>query len=234
MRLGPQRDRRAEHATEIRRGLTFALVLALAALPSEFARVKEPQPRKLLNPLLASLEFLQGAPGRAEISPQQRREITGSNGERGSAHASKGCGVRTGGDGDVVSSLSWLLFPAAVTAIMSFFLERIAATVEALDYPGRGPPRRQRIGETIASTLRLTGLTLLLNLLALPVYLLVPGINLYFSSFPLTDIFWGGSISRWSRLDGSMPRRPERRATVLVSAYSSGGHDRSTIQPAAC
>jgi uncharacterized protein involved in cysteine biosynthesis len=38
--------------------------------------------------------------------------------------------------------------------------------------------RRQRIGETIASTLRLTGLTLLLNLLALPVYLLVPGINL--------------------------------------------------------
>jgi hypothetical protein len=44
---------------------------------------------------------------------------------------------------------------------------------------GRGPPRRQRIGETIASTLRLTGLTLLLNLLALPVYLLVPGINLF-------------------------------------------------------
>ena len=62
---------------------------------------------------------------------------------------------------------------------MSFFLERIAATVEALDYPGRGPPRRQRIGETIASTLRLTGSTLLLNLLALPVYLLVPGINLF-------------------------------------------------------
>jgi CysZ protein len=110
--------------------------------------------------------------------PSSGREITGSNGERGSAHASKGCGVRTG-DGDVVSSLSWLLFPAAVTAIMSFFLERIAATVEALDYPGRGPPRRQRIGETIASTLRLTGLTLLLNLLALPVYLLVPGINLF-------------------------------------------------------
>jgi CysZ protein len=74
--------------------------------------------------------------------------------------------------------LSWLLFPAVVTAIMSLFLERIAVAVEALDYPGRGPPRRQRIGETIAATLRLTGLTLLLNLLALPVYLLVPGINL--------------------------------------------------------
>jgi CysZ protein len=81
--------------------------------------------------------------------------------------------------GLAVLVLSWLLFPAVVTAIMSFFLERIAATVEALDYPGRGPPRRQRIGETITSTLRLTGLTLLLNLLALPVYLLVPGINLF-------------------------------------------------------
>jgi uncharacterized protein involved in cysteine biosynthesis len=80
--------------------------------------------------------------------------------------------------GLAVLVLSWLLFPAVVTAIMSFFLERIAAAVEALDYPGRGPPRRQRIGETIAATLRLTGLTLLLNLLALPVYLLVPGINL--------------------------------------------------------
>src|SRR4029077_1461958 len=78
----------------------------------------------------------------------------------------------TGGLAVLVSS--WLLFPAVVTAIMSFFLERIAAAVEALDYPGRGPPRRQRIGETIAATLRLTGLTLLLNLLALPVYLLVP------------------------------------------------------------
>jgi CysZ protein len=80
--------------------------------------------------------------------------------------------------GLAVLVLSWLLFPAVVTAIMSFFLERIAATVEALDYPGRGPPRRQRIGETIAATLRLMGLTVLLNILALPVYLLVPGINL--------------------------------------------------------
>jgi CysZ protein len=81
--------------------------------------------------------------------------------------------------GLAVLALSWLLFPAVMTAITSFFLERIAATVEALDYPGRGPPRRQRIGETIAATLRLMGLTLVLNILALPVYLLVPGINLF-------------------------------------------------------
>src|SRR6516165_9650182 len=81
--------------------------------------------------------------------------------------------------GLAVLVLSWLFFPAAVTLIMSFFFERIAAAVEALDYPGCSPPRRQPIGETAAAMLRLTALTLLLNLLALPAYLLLPGINLF-------------------------------------------------------
>jgi CysZ protein len=75
--------------------------------------------------------------------------------------------------------LSWLLFPAVVTLIMGFYLERVAAAVEALDYPGRSPPRRQPVGELVAVTLRLSFLTLVLNLLALPIYLLVPGINLF-------------------------------------------------------
>ena len=81
--------------------------------------------------------------------------------------------------GLAVLGLTWLLFPAAVTLIMSFYLERVAAAVEAVDYPGRGPPRRQSVREIAAITLRLTLVTLLLNLLALPVYLLVPGINLF-------------------------------------------------------
>jgi uncharacterized protein involved in cysteine biosynthesis len=75
--------------------------------------------------------------------------------------------------------LSWLLFPAVVTLIMGFYLEPVAAAVERLDYPWRGPPRRQPLTELIGITVRLTGLTLVLNLLALPVYLLVPGINLF-------------------------------------------------------
>src|SRR5207237_10872940 len=81
--------------------------------------------------------------------------------------------------GLAVVGLSWLLFPAAVTLIMSFCLERVAAAVETADYPGRGPPGRQSVGEVASITLRLSLLTLLLNLLALPVYLLVPGINLF-------------------------------------------------------
>lgn len=81
--------------------------------------------------------------------------------------------------GLAVLGLTWLFFPAAVTLIMSFHLERVAAAVEAVDYPGRGPPRPQPVGEIVSITLRLTLLTLLLNLLVIPVYLLVPGINLF-------------------------------------------------------
>jgi CysZ protein len=75
--------------------------------------------------------------------------------------------------------LSWLLFPAVVTIVMGFFLERIAAAVEARNYPGIGPPRQASMTETIVTTLRLMGLTILLNLLVLPVYLFVPGVNLF-------------------------------------------------------
>lgn len=75
--------------------------------------------------------------------------------------------------------LSWLLFPAVVTLFMGLFLDRIAAAVEDRDYPGRGPARRQPLAEMIQVTLRLMLLSIVLNLLALPVYLLVPGLNVF-------------------------------------------------------
>jgi CysZ protein len=79
--------------------------------------------------------------------------------------------------GLTVLVLSWLLFPAVVTLVISLFLDRVAATVETLDYPGLGPARSQPWGEIMLVTLRLTGATILLNMLALPLYLLIPGIN---------------------------------------------------------
>lgn len=78
-----------------------------------------------------------------------------------------------------VLGLTWLLFPAVSTMVLGLFLDRIAGTVEALDYPQRGPPRHVSIGETIAATARLMSLTILVNLLALPVYVLAPGINFF-------------------------------------------------------
>ncbi len=81
--------------------------------------------------------------------------------------------------GLAVLVLSWLLFPIVVTIVMGFFLERIAAAVEALHYPGSGPARHSSAAEAVATTVRLMAITLLLNLLALPVYILAPGINLF-------------------------------------------------------
>jgi len=78
-----------------------------------------------------------------------------------------------------VLGVTWLLFPAVVTLVTGFFLERVAAAVEARDYPGQPPPRRAPLREILATTLRLMGLTILLNLLALPVYVLAPGINVF-------------------------------------------------------
>jgi uncharacterized protein involved in cysteine biosynthesis len=74
--------------------------------------------------------------------------------------------------------LSWLLFPAFVTMIMGLFLERVAAAVEAVHYPGRGPPRPQSISAAVWGGVRLMMLSLALNLLALPIYLLLPGLNI--------------------------------------------------------
>lgn len=75
--------------------------------------------------------------------------------------------------------LSWLLFPAAATLVMSFFLGRIADAVEAVHYPGRGPARPQPFSELLGITLRLMLVTIVLNLLALPIYIFLPGINLF-------------------------------------------------------
>jgi len=81
--------------------------------------------------------------------------------------------------GLAVLVLSWLLFPAVVTLAMGLFLDGVAAAVEAHHYPSAEPPRHPPVAETMAAMLRLAGLTILVNLLALPLYLLLPGINLF-------------------------------------------------------
>jgi len=75
--------------------------------------------------------------------------------------------------------LSWLLFPAVVTMMAGFFLDRVAAAVEARDYPGLPPAAGMPLFDMLMATLRLMLLTIILNLLALPLYLFLPGINFF-------------------------------------------------------
>jgi CysZ protein len=84
---------------------------------------------------------------------------------------------------DVAGSLAavavaWLLFPAMTMLILGFFLDGIVASVERRRYPGLEPVRRVGALAGLAGGLRLLGLALLLNLLALPLYL-VPPINFF-------------------------------------------------------
>jgi CysZ protein len=109
--------------------------------------------------------------------------------------------------------LTWLLFPAVSTLVFSFFLDRIAADVEALYYPGLGPARRLPVRVTLIATARLMGLTVLLNLLALPVYLLVPLANI-FVFLVLNGYLFGREYFEavaFRRLDPILARAARRR-----------------------
>jgi CysZ protein len=67
--------------------------------------------------------------------------------------------------------LVWFLFPVAVTAVASLFLDEVAEAVELRHYPGRPPAREQRFLVMLAGTLRFAVVALLLNLLLVPLYL---------------------------------------------------------------
>ena len=75
--------------------------------------------------------------------------------------------------GLVALVLPILFFPALVTTIMSALLEGVADAVEARHYPQLNWPRPQGWAEIVGGTLRFLLLSLGVNLLALPFYLLL-------------------------------------------------------------
>jgi uncharacterized protein involved in cysteine biosynthesis len=80
-------------------------------------------------------------------------------------------------------ALSWFLFPAVVMLILGLFLDRVVEAIERRHYPDLPPARGTALGASILAALRLGLLALALNLLLLPAYLLLPGLNLL--------LFWG-------------------------------------------
>ncbi len=76
--------------------------------------------------------------------------------------------------------LAWLLFPGLSGLVVSFHLEAVARAVERQHYPELAPPPPQRLGVFVRAGLRFAAASIALNLLAIPIYLFVPGINLLF------------------------------------------------------
>jgi len=114
--------------------------------------------------------------------------------------------------------ISWLIFPAVVTIVMGFFLDQIAGAVEAMHYPDRGPARCSSIAETVATTARLMAITVLLNLLALPVYIMAPGLN-FFVFLGINGYLFGREyfeVVALRRLDRIAAREARRRVAARV------------------
>lgn len=80
--------------------------------------------------------------------------------------------------------LTLLLFPAVASIIISFLLDDIARAVEARHYPELPPARERPFIEDLSTTARFAGKLILVNLLALPLYLLLMwlgiGVVLYY------------------------------------------------------
>lgn len=73
--------------------------------------------------------------------------------------------------------LAWLLFPVTVVLVLTLFAEDVAAAVERRHYPALAPAHGLAFADSLKLALRFAGVALLLNLLALPLYL-VPGANI--------------------------------------------------------
>lgn len=78
--------------------------------------------------------------------------------------------------------VSFLLFPAVVAVVITFLLDPIAEAVEQRHYPGLPPAREQPIAEMLLDTIGFVAVTIIVNLLALPLYLLflfIPPLNFF-------------------------------------------------------
>jgi CysZ protein len=80
--------------------------------------------------------------------------------------------------GVAVLALGILLFPAIVGLVAGLFLDSVADAVEARHYPALPPPRRQGIGEMIWGAARFFVVLVAVNLVAVGIVLIVPGVNL--------------------------------------------------------
>ena len=70
--------------------------------------------------------------------------------------------------------LSAVLMAPVAAVVVGFFLDEVAAAVEARHYPALPPVARLGLGEQVIDSLRFFGLVVAVNLAALVVYLLVP------------------------------------------------------------
>ena len=110
-----------------------------------------------------------------------------------------------------------LLFPGLAVIVVGFYLEVIARAVEARHYPNLPEPRHQPVRETVWAAVKLAAITVVLNLLVLPVYL-IPVINV-FVFYALNGYLLGREyfeLAALRRMDDPSARRMRRDHGIRV------------------
>jgi uncharacterized protein involved in cysteine biosynthesis len=110
-----------------------------------------------------------------------------------------------------------LLFPGLASIVVGLFLETIARAVEARHYPNLPAPRNQPIREAVWSATKLAIISIVLNLLVLPIYL-VPVLNI-FVFYGLNGYLLGREyfeLAALRRMNGPDAREMRRRHKTRV------------------
>jgi len=80
--------------------------------------------------------------------------------------------------GGAVIVVALIFFPAVITVFVGLFLERIADAVERRHYPALPPAREASLVEGLGGALSFAAVSIGLNVLALPLYIFLPALNL--------------------------------------------------------
>jgi CysZ protein len=75
--------------------------------------------------------------------------------------------------GSLAMVLTWLMFPSAISAVMSLLLERIAGAVEARHYPSLPAANEMPLTEALIEAAKFLGIMVALNVAMLP-FLFIP------------------------------------------------------------
>jgi uncharacterized protein involved in cysteine biosynthesis len=111
--------------------------------------------------------------------------------------------------------VAWFTFPAVAATIASLYCEDVALAVEARYYPGRGPAQQVPVMAAILDGLKLAGLSLLINLVALP-FLLVPPL------YPIISWGLGGYLIGREYFEMVAYRRLDRQTVHHLMAQKRG------------
>jgi uncharacterized protein involved in cysteine biosynthesis len=120
-----------------------------------------------------------------------------------------------------------IFFPAVVTIFVGLFLERIADAVERRHYPTLPAAREIPVGESIVGAISFAAVSVGLNLLALPLYIFLPALNLVIY-LALNGYLLGREYHELvaaRRLDRSRLRRERRghRTRLMLAGVSIAG-----------